>query len=224
MCVTKTDFFPALRYRALNPLYDLVAALTTRERAFKKRLLVQAAIEPGCDVLDLGCGTGTLTFAVKRHQNDAHVVGLDGDPAILEIARRKQRQHRLDVEFTDGLSYALPFAAETFDRALCSLLLHHMPPRSKAKTLVEIRRVLRPGGQLHIADWGAATGPLTRAMFAPVQKLDGKANTIDHVDGRLPNYLTEAGFERVEIQRDYFTVFGILSLFSCRKRSVSQAS
>ena len=211
----RTDYFPALRHRAIAPLFDLVVRATTRERSFKKHLLAQADLRPSVDVLDIGCGTGTLTFAAKEHQPEARVVGLDGDPTILEIASRKKHNSGHEVQFVDGLSDQLPFAGQAFDRVLCSLLLHHLEPDSKTATLAEIRRVLRPGGQLHIADWGAATGPLTRALFKPVQKLDGLANTIDHVEGRLPHYLADAGFERVRVRRNFLTMFGILSLFSC---------
>jgi hypothetical protein len=100
---------------------------------------------------------------------------------------------------------------------LCSLLLHHLTPEAKTATLAEIRRVLRPGGELHIADWGAATGPVTRTLFKPVQKLDGTANTADHVAGRLPLYLSAAGFSDVRVRRNFHTVFGILSLFSASR-------
>lgn len=211
----ETDYTPALGYRGLISLYDLVVRATTREGSFKRALLAQVELRPGMDVLDIGCGTGTLTFATKEHQPEARVVGLDGDPTILEIASGKKHNSGHEVQFVDGLSYQLPFARHTFDRVLCSLLLHHLESDSKTVTLAEIRRVLRPGGQLHIADWGAATGPLTRALFKPVQKLDGLTNTIDHVEGRLPHYLARAGFEQVRVRRNFLTMFGILSLFSC---------
>jgi ubiquinone/menaquinone biosynthesis C-methylase UbiE len=212
---TNTNYVSALRYRALNPLYDLVMRLTTRERTIKKALLAQSDIRPGFDVLDIGCGTGTLTFAINERQADAQVVGLDGDRAILEIAARKRRNHDQNVTFVEGLCGDLPFATQSFDRVLCSLLLHHLQPDAKAVTLAEIHRVLRPGGRLHIADWGAASGPITRALFKPVQALDGFPNTIDHVEGRLPQYISRAGFSDVRVRRDFFTVFGIVSLFSC---------
>jgi len=83
---------PALRFAWLTPFYDFLVAATTREKLFKRRLLQQASLQPGWDVLDLGCGTGTLALWAKEIQPTAYIVGLDGDPQIIEIARRKARK------------------------------------------------------------------------------------------------------------------------------------
>ena len=79
-------FTPALGFHALTPLYDRVVALTTREQTIKRALLDQAAIEPGQQVLDVGCGTGTLVIAAQRLQPGEQVWALDADPAVLAIA------------------------------------------------------------------------------------------------------------------------------------------
>ena len=210
-------YVPALRFRWLTPLYDLVVGVTTREKLFKGRLLRQAGLRPRTDVLDLGCGTGTLAWKAKRSQPEARVVGLDGDRQILNIARRKAHRGGDEVDFTLGLSHHLPFADGSFDRVLSSLFFHHLEPEQKTATLAEVRRVLRPDGELHIADWGAAEGPLERALFIPVQLLDGFSPTRDHVAGKLPHYLTRAGFAEVEIRESLLTLFGTLSLFSGRR-------
>jgi ubiquinone/menaquinone biosynthesis C-methylase UbiE len=88
---SRDTYVPALAFDRLTPLFDSVVRVTTREQTFKRRLLDQAAIAPGERVLDLGCGTGTLALMAKRRQPDAELVGLDGDPAILERARAKAR-------------------------------------------------------------------------------------------------------------------------------------
>ena len=75
------QYVTALRFRWLTRIYDPVVALTTREKTFKRRLLDQAPIEAGSRVLDVGCGTGTLTTLIKHRQPEAIVSGLDGDPA-----------------------------------------------------------------------------------------------------------------------------------------------
>lgn len=206
-------YIPALKFRWLTPLYDFVVATTTREKRFKYRLLQQAALQPAWNVLDLGCGTGTLALWAKKIQPGAQIVGLDGDPQILEIAQRKARRRGCDIEFREGLSYRLPFEDNSFDCVLSSLFFHHLVPDDKRATLTEVRRVLRPGGELHIADWGAAAGTVSRALFRAVQRLDGEKNTVDHVMGRFPEYLSQAGFQQAEIRESFFTVYGILSLF-----------
>jgi len=127
---------------------------TMRESTFKSRLIQQAHIEPGQRVLDLGCGTGTLTLMAKAQRPEADVVGIDADPTILEIAKAKSNAGGLEIEFEQGMSFELPFADASFDRVLSSLLFHHLSREAKSRTLKEIVRVLRPDGQLHIADWG----------------------------------------------------------------------
>jgi len=201
----------------LTSLYGLVVRLTTRENIVKQALLAQAALRPDYFVLDLGCGLGTLAHEAARKYPGVRVVGLDGDPAILRLGRTAKGNPN-GVELLQGFSQALPFPRHSFDVVLSSLLFHHLLPDAKAATLAEAHRILRPGGQLHIADWGAASGALTRALFRPVQALDGRENTADHVEGRIPQYLQDAGFQSVRIERTFLTMFGNLSLFSCRTR------
>ena len=199
----------------LTSLYGSVVKLTTRENVVKQALLAQSGLRQGQQVLDLGCGLGTLAKAAARKHAGVRVVGLDGDPAILRLGRTFNGEPG-GVELLQGFSQALPFPRHSFDVVLSSLFFHHLMPEAKAATLAEVRRILRPGGQLHIADWGAATGAITRALFRPVQALDGQANTADHVEGRIPRYLQDAGFQNVRIERTFLTMFGNLSLFSCR--------
>ena len=75
-----------------------------RESTFKRRLVEQARIEKGQRVLDLGCGTGTLTILIKKSHPEAEVIGLDGDPNILEIARTKIAKAGLDITLDQGIA------------------------------------------------------------------------------------------------------------------------
>src|SRR5688572_10932246 len=84
-------YIPALRWKALTPAFDAVVRITARERAVKQRLLDQAKVRPGQAVLDLGAGTGTLAIWLKQRCPDARITGLDADPEVLALARRKAR-------------------------------------------------------------------------------------------------------------------------------------
>ena len=210
-------FVPALRFRWLTPLYDSVVRMTTRERAFKTALIQQLDLAKESRVLDVGCGTGTLTLWLKQHQPDAAVTGLDGDPQTLAIAASKARSLSLDVRLSEGLSYDLPFPDESFDCVISSLFFHHLTWTDKLRTAREMSRVLRPGGAIHIADWGRPSNSLMRAAFFLVQLLDGFANTRDHVVGWLPRVLDEAGFEVVSVTRQIDTPLGTIALIRGRK-------
>ena len=158
------EFLPALRFERLTPFYDGVIALTTRERTFRRRVVEQAAIGDGMRVLDIGAGTGTLAALVGERHPGARVTGLDADPAMLARARAKAPR----ASFDEGLSYELPYPDASFDRVLSSLFFHHLRPRDKRRTLAEARRVLRPGGELHVADWGRAAGALMRVLAVSI--------------------------------------------------------
>ena len=81
---------------------------------------------------------------------------------------------------------------------------------------------MRPGGALYVADWGAATGRMSRALFRSIERLDGTPNTIDHVMGRFPDYLSQAGFQQVEIRESFLTIYGVLSLYRGYRDSESE--
>ena len=217
MTPVRPRIVPALRFHWLTPAYDFVVAATTRERIVKMSLLDQARIEPGHCMLDLASGTGTLSVWAKLRQPHACVVGVDVDPAILAIARSKVRREGVNVSFDQGRSTSLPYADASFDRVLSSLFFHHLSWEDKQATVAEVYRVLRPGGELHVADWGPANGPLARTAFLAIQLLDGFANTQDNVDGRLESLFHGAGFTEVSELTRFGTIFGILSLYRAVK-------
>src|SRR3954468_3582816 len=186
MAGRRQQFVPALRFDALTRLYDPVVALTSREHAFKRRLLEHARIKDGESVLDLACGTGTLAIEVKKERPKGKVSALDGDRSILTRARAKAKDAGVKVSFERGMSNELPYDARSFDVVLSTLFFHHLTDEAKADTAEEIRRVLRLGGRTLIADWGRPQDPLMRMMFVNVQLLDGFRNTSSSVAGKLP--------------------------------------
>lgn len=206
-------YIPALAYQPLTAVYDPVVRLTTRESVFKPALLHQADLQPGDQVLDLGCGTATLTIAAKQLQSAAELTGLDGDPEILRRAKDKTARAGVNIGFDEALSHCMPYADATFDVVVSSLFFHHLNRDSKMATLREVRRVLKPGGMLHIADWGKAANPLMRGLFLGIQLLDGFDTTADNVAGYLPEFMRDSGFTEVEETHRFATMFGTLSLY-----------
>ncbi len=207
----------ALNHDSLTRLYDPVMRWTMREQVFKRSLVEQISVERGERVLDLGCGTGTLTLLIKMAHPKSEVVGIDADPKVLEFAKRKTASAGLSVEFTLGMSSELPYPDSSFDRVVSSLLFHHLTRDHKRRTLTETLRVLRPGGELHVADWGKAGSVSMRIVFLMVQMLDGFGRTTDNVTGLLPVLIAEAGFQNIAEPKRFNTAFGSLSLYRAVK-------
>lgn len=215
--VRPNHYVPALKYRWLTPFYDTVVAVTTRESAFRRKLLDQAEVGENDRVLDLACGTGTMAAMIKSRHPGTAVVGLDGDPEILVFAREKARKAGLDIEFNEGLSFSMPYPPNAFDVVFSSLFFHHLKPTDKSRTMVEVRRVLKPGGKFHICDWGRPANLALRVAFLGVRLLDGFEVTRDNVNGRLPGIIEETGFDEVFVTGNVATMLGTLSLISAKK-------
>jgi ubiquinone/menaquinone biosynthesis C-methylase UbiE len=211
---TRQQFIPALRFDALTRIYDPVVALTTRERGFKRRLLEHAAINDGERVLDLACGTGTLAIEIKKDASKARVSALDADPAILELAREKASEAGVKIAFAQGFSNELPYDARRFDVVVSTLFFHHLGDEAKADTAEEIRRVLKPGGRVLVADWGRPQDPVMRMAFVGVQLLDGFRTTSSNVAGRLPEFLRDARLKRVSVVDRMRTPLGTMEILS----------
>lgn len=209
-------YVPAAGRVGITALYDLTVGLTMREDAWRPAF-ARAAVsgESATEVLDLGCGTGAVTVELARAAPSARVVGIDGDARVLARARRRVAGHS-GVELIEGLADALPFEDDAFDRATCSLLLHHLGPATQRAALAELSRVLRPGGELHLADWGRPRGVVLRAGSLLLRCLDGFPNTGPAVHGELPAMVEAAGFAAVTITRRLRTVWGALELLRCR--------
>jgi len=219
MSPKSNKYVPALGYAPLTRFYDIVVGLTTRENTCKSALIAQASIKPGTEILDVACGTGTLALLLKTRHPEANVTGIDGDRTILNIARTKSAKAQISIQLAQGLSYDLPYADEHFDIVLSSLLFHHLSCDMKNRTAMEMSRVLKPGGMIHIADWGKPDNAIMAFLFYGIQLLDGFSNTDDNRNGLLPQIFKEAGFKETSARETFGTMLGTMALYSGKKYS-----
>lgn len=215
--MTELDFTPALGRAELNSSYDRAIRFWTRERVWRLALRDQVAPKTGEAIIDVGCGTGTFAIMLKRSAPGATVVGLDPDPAILEIAGAKAAAAGAEIEWRVGFARNAAKYPEAFDKAVSSLVFHQVPMAEKRAGLSAMMVAVRPGGEVHIADYARQDRWLMRRLFGIVQRLDGYENTQLNADGALERLLAEIVSGAGEALRVIRTPTGAISLFRAVK-------
>ncbi|MEV5648663.1 class I SAM-dependent methyltransferase [Nocardia sp. NPDC052254] len=216
--MTDHTFTPALGRFAPVRFYDSVVALT-RERLWRALAVMYVAPRPGEVILDVGCGTGSSALLVARVQPAADIIGVDPDPAVLAVARRKGDAAGAAVRWCEGMGTRLTEVSGpgTVDTVLSSLVLHQCPLEVKRAILASMHEVLRPGGRLVIADYGAQRTPAMRSAFRIVQFADGKADTQPNADGIVAELMCAGGFRDVREAEVVSTITGSVSIYVARR-------
>jgi len=161
-------------------------------RKLRQRTADLARIQPGEQVLDVGCGTGTLAMEVARRVGRAgRVAGVDPGTEQIARARAKAARRHLPVEFQIWVIEQLAFPDRSFDVVLSTLMIHHVPAPLKRQGLAEIARVLKPGGRLVMAD------------FTHKEERVGQAARFHAGGSRIQDLaamVKDAGFDRLEME------------------------
>lgn len=161
-------------------------------------------IASGARVLDVACGSGIVArLAAARVGDGGRVVGLDFNPAMLEVARRQSEAEGLTVEWRQGSALELPFEHGTFELVLCQQGLQFFTDRLGAVS--EMYRVLTPGGEVAIVTWrGLDQNPFFATYERAVRRrFDSPALELPFSLGdpaALGALLLEAGFADVSVE------------------------
>jgi demethylmenaquinone methyltransferase / 2-methoxy-6-polyprenyl-1,4-benzoquinol methylase len=134
-------------------VYDLMNTAMTAglHHQWRERAVDRAEVGPGSDALDLCCGTGDLTLALRRRIGpDGRVVGSDFSEPMLELARAKSGEQGLPVEFGWADALELPYGDASFDAVTIGFGARNLADLDKG--LAEMARVLRPGGRVVILE------------------------------------------------------------------------
>lgn len=203
MSETARSYIPAAGRDWLLPFYDPMQRLLGGP-AIRRAMLDAASLRRGMRVLDVGCGTGSLLVELGRRGSAIELTGLDPDPAALARTRRKLERAGLAVRLDEGFADALPYPDARFDRVFSSFMFHHLARDAKQGMLDEVRRVLVPGGALHLLDFGGeAHGRGLLARF--VHSHDALR---ENFGGGIARLVQAAGFGRVREVSSQHTLFG----------------
>jgi ubiquinone/menaquinone biosynthesis C-methylase UbiE len=167
-------------------------------------------LRPGMDLLDVGCGPATLTVDLGRLVAPGTAVGVDREPAVIaEASSHAESEGALNTSFSVGEAYALEFPSQSFDVVHAHQVLQHLTKPVAA--LVEMRRLLRPGGLLAVRDsdyggfvWWPPDPGLDRwlTIYHDVCSQNGAEADAGR---RLPQWVREAGFAEMAVSTSTWT-------------------
>ena len=164
-----------------------------RRRATFESLIRAAGVKPGQRVLDVGCGTGYFASLLADAVGPGGlVVGVDASPEMIEYAGHRRGGRPDNCQFQVGMAESLSFPAEHFDVVVSSLFMHHLPADLQRTALDEMRRVLRPGGAVLIAE--------ARVPSTGVMRLLARLHGYDRMARAVPDLeriIADAQFEEV---------------------------
>jgi ubiquinone/menaquinone biosynthesis C-methylase UbiE len=187
--------------------YDMFGRVISlgRDTAIRETFVELSAPVPGENVLDVGCGTATLAIAMKSRVDTGEVHGIDASPEMIEVAKRKIAEKRVDVDLRVALVEEIPFPEESFDLVTSSLMLHHLPEDLKRTGLAEIRRVLKRKGRFVAMDFAVESHGVRGHLLSLFGHAPGK-----RLVEKLPPMLRDAGFTRVESVASRYRTFDFI--------------
>ncbi len=216
ICASKTE---GVTLDHAAGLYDILSPMMMlgAERRLHREVLSCLGLHNATSVLDIGCGTGTLTkdiFEAMSADRARWVVGIDAAEEMIRKANRKYTD-RKGLQFDAVLAEDLPYPADTFDRIVSTFFFHHLNYKLKKSVMSEMWRTMRPGGTAIILDvdipyslWGRLCAYSGYWLF--------EQNEIkENIDGKLRTALMESEFAGnwdILSRRS-----GYLSIFELRK-------
>jgi len=154
-------------YDLFSHFYDAFIRLHARKDEDDTRhFLVDAARlenKPTRPILDICCGTGSVTLAFAERISDAIVVGYDFSHGMLRKAQKKGVASR--TVFVEGDAAELPFPDDTFDIVTCSHALYELKGQTRERALLEMKRVLHPEGLILLMEHEVPSHRLVKLLF-----------------------------------------------------------
>ncbi len=211
----KEKFTPAFDLPFLTNLFDSFISRVIPEKRIKGNLIDLMNIRDEDRILDFGCGTGTLLILGKQKHPKTYFEGIDIDPKILAIAKRKIERQKLDILLTEYDGGELPEKTNSVNKVMTSLMMHHLSTDKKLKAMKEMNRILTQGGKLYIVDFGKQINPIFKLIGNIAAKFQEEVDA--NFKGLIPDLMTTAGFYNVRTLNLYNTKIGTIYTYCGEK-------
>jgi len=202
------NFIPALRFKSLNFIFDRFLEVTMKEEWIKNELINFSKLNNGQNILDFGCGTGTLIKLALEKAPGLNIVGLDIDQNILDLAVKKLKTYKTQLVKYNGIN--IPFSDSHFDKVISSLAIHHIESDNKVLIFKEIGRVLKTTGEIYILDFSEPKDVYSQFVTSILKHIEP---IHDNIEGKIPEMLNESGFIDISQNGYYKTGFGPLTIY-----------
>jgi ubiquinone/menaquinone biosynthesis C-methylase UbiE len=215
--ITGEDALMKSEMEKMVPSYDSYMRKVTfgREHVLRETTVDLAGVKQGDSVLEVGCGTGTLTLAAKKKAGvSGRVYGIDLIPGMIEASKRKAAQANEEITFQVAGIDNIPFNDNMFDVVICSFMIFHMSEEVRKKGITEIQRVLKPQGRLLVLDLALPAQPIQRAI---AKMFFG--GMLQHELQELVPIMKTFGFSEIEIAPVKFNIMGLSVLAFVRGRA-----
>jgi ubiquinone/menaquinone biosynthesis C-methylase UbiE len=186
-----------------------VAKALARRSADEDARFVLNFLEPGMNLLDCGCGPGSITLGLATRVAPGEIVGIDINPKLLEQAKTAAAEEGVtNVRFEVGDVQALSLEDSRFDIVFSHALMEHLPKPMEG--LAEMKRVLKPGGliAIRLPDWGGNmlypdANNLHRRFLDLQVKIFAHSGSDPYRGRRIGAMLEEQGFVNVRLTASY---------------------
>jgi ubiquinone/menaquinone biosynthesis C-methylase UbiE len=203
-------------------VYDALSPLMTfgHEKHIGRMVLQRMNLKGHERILDVGCGTGTLTIEAGRQlsaKTGGTITGIDAAVRMVRLARKKA-DGCVHIRFDVAAAERLPYAGESFDLAMSTFFFHHVDMELKVIALNEMWRVLKDGGTALIADVDTPTTLFGKVCAWSGYLLFQQDQIKENIQGRLKEAMRQSRFG------DYTAVsshLGYVTLFELRKKELT---
>ncbi len=178
--------------------YDSSLSLIPNLSNFYRQTFETINIEKDKNILDLGCGTGTVAIIVSELYPNAKIIGIDASPQMIAIAEKKIYMSESNIDFIIALAEKLPFNDHKFDLIYSFEVFHHLPDIVKNQALNEIFRLLKPNGIFLLNDFSHPDNIILRILVWPLRfSKYFRSNIL----GILPILVKRSGFKIIKTKK-----------------------